>query len=161
MSPPRNNPLVFTASVPATARRRVERLFFFNPHQHALHARIHEAIEALGIPAIAEADGRVWIEVRSGTTQCLFACDPARGDDPVGVVLYARPDPTTLWISHVAVDPDYGLHNDDDQPSIGIALFNQVVEIAKRIRGVTRIKLPYRGEAYMPIATSEAKEKAP
>ena len=156
MSSPPSSTLVFAASVPASARTRVERLFFFNPRQRDFHTGIHETIEVLGIPTLVEADGRVWIEVRSGTTQCLFACDPAAQDRPVGVVLYARPDPETLWVSHVAVDPEYGVLNPGDRTSVGIILFNQVVEIARRIRGVTRIKLPYRGDAYLTIQPTRA-----
>lgn len=143
--------LTFTATVPASARAIVEALFFFNPHQHDSAPGIHETIDQLGIPQIVESGDKVWIEVSSGTTQCLFACDPEADGRPVAVVLYGRPDPETLWVSHVAVDPQYGLHNPADHPSLGIMLFNQVAEIARRIRGVRRLRLPYRRDTFVDI----------
>ena len=100
--------IVFLATLPLDKRPEVEALFFFNPRQPLLREGIHAAVAHAGMPAIVEHDGKLWIDVPPGKTQCLFAC--ADGIEPlraVGVVLYSRPAVDTIWITHLAIDPDY------------------------------------------------------
>ena len=78
------------------------------------------AVERTEGPVFIERDGGIWIGVPAGTMQCLFwvgqRLTPLR---PVGVLLYKRPAPDAIGISHLAVDPRYPArqHNHDEPPS--------------------------------------------
>jgi hypothetical protein len=137
-------------------REEVERLFFFNPRQPVFEAGIRASVEKHGIPQIMEQDGRIWIGVPSGTTQCLFACDlrhePAR---LAGVVIYARPTPSTLCITHLAVDPDYAVMGGDASFGLGMVLVGAVRQVARRMNGVISLQLPYRSRAYLPVVVPQ------
>ena len=144
--------IAFAATVPLAMRPEVEALFFFNSRQSLSQEGIHTAIVQTGMPTIAENDDRVWIDVPSGKTQCLFACDersePFR---PVGVVLYSRPIADTIWIAHVAIDPDYAYGGENATLEVAARLVDRVMAIARSIRGVTRIQLPYREGCYLRV----------
>jgi hypothetical protein len=107
-------------------------------------------VEEFGIPEMLELDGMIWLGVPSGTTQCLFACDEGEESTIVaGVVLYARPSIELVSITHLAVDPEYaaiGTHG------LGLILVNQVRQVARRMKGVTRLQLPYRPSHYLPVS---------
>jgi hypothetical protein len=144
--------IVFTATVAAEMRESVEALFFFNPRQSFLRSAISAAVERTGVPRIVEADGRVWIDAPSRTMQCLFACDgnssPPR---PVGVVLYERPSMEVISVSHVAVDPAYAFGGSRGGAGLGLLLIERVRQIARRIKGVTRIQVPYRNQCFLRV----------
>jgi hypothetical protein len=141
--------IVFSATVPAGMRGAVETLFFFNPRQPLLHRAISSTIERTGIPKIMERDGRVWIDVPSHAMQCLFACDSAL--TPVGVVLYQRPSAEVLSVSHLAVDPAYAFGGDCGGAGLGLLLIERVKEIARRIKGVVRVQIPYRNQCFLRV----------
>ncbi len=147
-----DRPYVFCAAVDATLRLAVEELFFFNPGQSVLIAAIRASIERHGPPEIVEREGKVWIGVRSGTMQCLFACDPQRPPGwPAAVALFGRTTPDALSIAHLAVDPDYGPGNGVGDPGAGLVLIEKIREIGHSINGVQRIGLPYRAGLFLPI----------
>lgn len=137
----------FTSSVSSEWREAVEQLFFFNPRQTVHLELIKETVDQTGVLRIAERDARVWIEASTGAMQCLFVC---RRAEPLGVALYCRPSPEVIWIAHLAVHPAHGL-KDHGSPGLGIQLTNKVSEIARRIGGVRKIRLPYRRETYLSI----------
>ena len=144
--------IAFAATVPLAMRPEVEALFFFNPRQPLLQEGIHAAIAQTGMPTIVGNDNRVWIDVPSGRTQCLFACveriEPFR---PVGVVLYSRPIVDTIWIAHVAIDPDYAYGGENATLAIATRLVDRVMAVARSVRGVTRIQLPYSEGCYLRV----------
>jgi hypothetical protein len=137
----------FSATVPASCKAAVESLFFFNPRQEALLGRIRATIEQTGTPTIIEADGRVWLDVPQHPMQCLFVCDPAGA--PLGVALYTRPAVDQLWIVHLATSLDAG-QNEPLETSPAVMLVEQIRMIARAIRGVARIRLPY-GERCLTV----------
>ena len=143
------NEVDFLGSVPSSMRHAVECLFFFNPQQRQLEPRIRATVEETGSPGIIEVDSRVWIGVPSGAMQCLFAC--ARGVEPVGIALYGRPAPDLLWICHLVVDP--GWCGTDGSGDSGLAgrMVDKIREIARSIKGVSRIQLPYRRSSFLNV----------
>jgi hypothetical protein len=143
----------FVPTVSAEWREAVEELFFFNPRQSLFRDAIRESVEHHGVPEILERDGRIWIGVASGTTQCLFACDRSREPrKPAGVVVYARPALDTLSIVHLAVGPEYGLETGDGEAGLGVLLVETVRRIARRMNGIVQLQLPYRARCYLPVA---------
>jgi len=149
--------IVFSAALPLAMRPEVEALFFFNPRQPLLHEGIHAAIAHAGMPAIAQNDAKVWIDVPSGKTQCVFACD--EGIDPVraiGVVLYTRPVVDTIWITHVAIHPDYQYRGEHAKLKVATRLVDRVMTVAHSIKGITRIQLPYRDGRHLRVTRPES-----
>ena len=145
--------IVFLAALPREMRPEVEALFLFNPRQQLQGKGIHATISHAGMPTIVEKDGKVWIDVLPGTTQCLFAC--AEGIEPfraVGVILYSRPAIDTIWITHLAIDPDYAYGGRQATLKVASRLVDRVMTIAQSIKGITRIQLPYRDRCYMRVA---------
>ena len=140
--------IVFSATVPVGMREAVEALFFFNPRQPLLRSAISATVERTGVPRIMELDGKVWIDVPSHAMQCLFACDST--SKPVGVVLYDRPSPDVLSVSHLAVDPAYASCGGKGG-GLGLLLIERVREIARRIKGITRIQVPYRSQCFLRV----------
>jgi len=144
--------IVFASTLPQHMRAEVEALFFFNPRQALLREGIHAAVAAAGLPAISVNDESVWIEVAPGTTQCLFACDCRM--DPfrvVGVILYSRPAADTIWISHLAIDPAYAYGGEHGALGIATRLVDRVMTIARSVKGVARVQLPYRDGSYIRV----------
>lgn len=142
----------FISAVSSGMRGAVEALFFFNPRQQRVRQGILVSVELYGRPEILELNGKLWIGVSSGAMQCLFACDqsqePAR---PAGVMLYLRPAPEILSITHLAVDPDYTAGGSRGGEGLGLLMIGQLRNIARRINGVSRIELPYRKRCFLPV----------
>jgi hypothetical protein len=142
--------LRFVPAVSAELRSAVESLFFFNPRQDFVRDGIRRSVEEHGIPEIFEVDGQVWLGVRSGTMQCLFACDDSNETSVLaGVVLYARPRPEVISITHLAVDPEYAANG---AHGLGLILVDKVRQVARRMKGVTQLQLPYKPGWYLPVA---------
>jgi hypothetical protein len=144
----RSEEIKFLSSVPAEMRRQVEDLFFFNFRQQQFSRQIQETIAKTGTPHLREVDGKITITLSSEHAQCLFACDES--GTPVGCALYSRPDSDIIWVSYIATDPEVALL---DLPRAGLAaiLIDKVLEIARSIRGVTRLRLPFRKESFLPV----------
>jgi len=138
----------FFSSLPAEMRQQVEDLFFFNLHQGRFSRQIQETVAKTGAPHLLEVDGKISIALRSLDAQCLFACDQSEG--PLGCALYSRPASDLIWISYIATDPEITLL---DLPRAGLAavLIDKILEIARSIRGVTRVQLPFRKERFLPV----------
>jgi len=142
---------VFSATVSLKVREVVEALFFFNPRQPLLRSAISATVERTGVPKIVELDGRVWIDVPSRAMQCLFACDNYLETCEPVVVLYERPKADVLSISHLAVDPAYASRGDRSGAGLGLLLIERVRQIARRIKGVTRVQVPYRDQCFLRV----------
>ncbi len=145
-------PIELSAKLPAALQPDLEALFFFNPHQPKSREGIIATVAKMGTPVIMQSGDSVWIGVPSGNTQCLFACETQDNKQrPVGVVLYSRPDPSVIWISHLAIDPDRVGGRQEQGIGLGCFLVEKVREIACRIKGVTRIQLPYQRDRFLPV----------
>ena len=146
----------FVATLPVEMQSAIESLFFFNPLQSQLREDIHATIMLAGQPTIAGSAGRVWIEVPPGRTQCLFACKSSNETaQVVGVILYCRPEDATLWITHLAVDPDHAYGGEHAALAVAGRLVDQVAAIARCIKGVEWIQLPYRDRPRLPVLRHE------
>ena len=139
----------FLGSVPVAMRHLVECLFFFNPRQELLVGRIRATVEETGAPCVIELESRIWIGVPSGAMQCLFAC--SSGGEPVGVALYCRPDPDRLRICHLALSPDWVASDPSHSPGLAMIMVDKIREIARSIKGVSRIQLPYRRSSFLSV----------
>ena len=149
----KNRSVVFRTALPRDRRPEVEALFFFNPLQASRREGIFAAISQAGTPAIAENEDKVWIDVPSGKTLCLFACDERT--DPfrvIGIALYTRPVTDTIWITHLTVDPAYSIRGEYGTLKVARCLVDQVMATALRIKGVTRIRLPYREGRHLRVS---------
>jgi hypothetical protein len=143
---------VFSATVPASMRAVVEILFFFNPRQPLLLSPIAETVRRTGIPEIFERDGRVWIDVPERARQCLFVSALSQeACHPVGVALFERPTFDVLAISHLAVNPDYASQGSNRIAGPGVLLIRKIGEIARSIKGVTRVQMPYREDCFLRL----------
>jgi hypothetical protein len=84
--------------------------------------------------------------------QCLFVS--ARSQEtchPVGVALYERPTFEVLALSHLAVNPDYASQGNNRSAGLGVLLVRKIVEIARSIKGVTRVQMPYREDCFLRV----------
>ncbi len=144
----RTEEIRFLSSVPCEMRPQVEDLFFFNERQRLFSRQIQEAVAKTGAPHLHEQNGRIAITLQSEHAQCLFACDES--EIPVACGLYSRPDVDLIWISYIATDPQVALL---DLPRAGLAalLIDKILEIARSIRGVSRIQLPFRKASFLPV----------
>jgi len=144
--------ITFVAALPVEMREAVENLFFFNERQSVVRQGIREVVQRAGAPIIVARDRELWVTVPSMETQCLFACDSWRVPVRVlGVVLYARPTPEVLDVTHLAVDPEYAFGGASGGAGLGFLLVEKVREIGRRINGVRRIRLPYRRDCLLPV----------
>jgi hypothetical protein len=133
-------------------RPEVEALFFFNPGQSSHSEGIRSAVLREGMPEIVGTSEKIWIEIPSVGTQCLFACDT--GVDPVraiGVALYSRPTVDTILINHLAVDSDYTYPGRNAALAVTTCLVDRIMEIAGKVKGVRRVQLPYRDGCYLQV----------
>lgn len=142
----------FVSAVDAQMWKDVEALFYFHPRQGELIGSIRSSVEAHGSPEILRRGGRIYVGIPKNDAQCLFACHPARRPGvPVGVVLYLRTAPELLRILHVAVAPPYELDGPLGQRQLALRLVNEVRALARRIKGVRRVQLPYCEGRFLPV----------
>ena len=153
--PPSLTNFTFISAVSSGMRDAVEALFFFNPRQRRVREGILMSVKLYGRPEILEQGGKLWIGVSSGATQCLFACDQSRAARPAGVILYLRPVPEALTVAHLAVDPDYAAGGSIGGEGLGLLLIGQLHQIARRIKGVRYIELPYRKRCFLPVVSDD------
>ena len=144
----RSEQIIFLSSVPAEMRQTVEDLFFFNLHQRKFSRQIQETVAKTGAPRLSDISGRITITLPSEHAQCLFACDES--ETPIACALYSRPASDLIWVSYIATDPECAFL---DLPRAGITavLMEKILEIARSIRGVTRVQLPFRKESFLPV----------
>lgn len=101
---------------------------------------------------IVESGERISINLPDGHAQCLFACDTrASTRTPVGVVLFDRPAKDVLRILHVAVLPAFAMNPARGATGLVTEMIAKVREVAAAISGVTRVKLPYRPDAFSRV----------
>ena len=143
--------IVFSSTVSSRWREDVEALFFFNSQQSWLQTAISFTIARTGIPRLIECNRRLWIDVPERSLQCLFACDRLSMPRVVGVVLFERSIFDILVILHLAVDPAYTSRSYPSDESLGWVIVRKVIRIARSIKGITRVQLPYREDCFLRV----------
>lgn len=144
--------VVFSSKALKRSRGVLEELLFFNPRQFRVREGIVNSLEKFGHPRLEDTGDGLSVRVGSEDAQSLFAYDRDRaGDDPVGVVVFLRTSPAEIAIMHVAVHDDYALRGRQAGAGLGVALIEQVKEIASRIVGVRRIIFFYRSEVVIRL----------
>lgn len=144
--------LEFVPTVPESLRPEVEQLFFFNSRQSLLIDKIRAAVHQHGIPQILVEEGKLRISVPENDMQCLFALDRStEARQLAAVVMYLRATPECLSITHLAVHEDYAHGNGADHTGVGVRVIDAVRRIARRIKGVSRIELPYKPGCYLRV----------
>jgi len=140
----------FSSTLVSSLRPELEKLFFFNPLQRSQRRGILEALEQTGTPAVMQSGERIWIGTPAGDTQCLFACG-IHGTKRrlLGAVLFGRPAPDLISIWHIAVGHEGIGRNQRIQ--VGSALIEKVREAARSIKGVAKVRLPYRGLCVLSV----------
>ncbi len=144
--------IVFSSKAPKQSRPALEELLFFNPRQFRVREGIVNSLNRFGHPRLEDTADGLAVRVGDHEAQTLFAFDlDRRGHDPVGVVVFLRTSPAEIAIMHVVVHPDYGLQGSHGGTGLGLALIEQVKEIAARIVGVRRLVFFYRSEVVIRL----------
>ena len=123
----------------------LERLLFFNPQQERAIKGIHHSIHEFGVPSIEKEEGKLRISLQAfPDAQTLFALED-RGDKPrlVGVMVYARIDPSTIAMLHIAVQKDYSRSGERADANLVARFVFQLREIGRKIKGIETIDLKY------------------
>jgi hypothetical protein len=136
---------VFTTTLGLECREQLEDILYFNARQSAVLPGLEAALARYGAPRIfAEKDTlRVALD-RSDAASALFALDASVNPPRLAAVaVFLRPDPATLTIAHLAVGEADGPGPSDEENSCGFLLVRAVADMARRLRGVQRVELPY------------------
>jgi hypothetical protein len=144
--------IVFSSIAPTACREELENLLFFNPRQHKVREGIRDSLSQFGHPRVVESKTGLSVRVGDLEAQTLFAFDTDHTSEaPVGAVVFLRTSPEEVTILHVAVEDEYGLQGSRSGVGLGIALVEQVKEIAARIVGVKRLLFFYRHQVVMRL----------
>ena len=120
-------------------------LIFQNPRQLLDEEGIRRALKACGQPRIHQIANELRIHIGDSVPQCLFAYDEADpSENPVGVVMFSRTDPETIYIVHIAVHPDYAMYGANAKVGLGLLLLDKVRAIAAQVVGVRKVRIYYR-----------------
>lgn len=123
----------------------LEQLFFFNPDQERMRSGIRAAVEHYGRPQIVFRQKSLRIALGNAPeAQTLFALqDRFLRPRLAGCVVYLREHLDQLAVAHLAVAPDLVLASGNQSIPLAVELLTQVIQIARQIRGITRVTLPY------------------
>lgn len=128
----------FVVRLPLDKREALERLFYWNPQQQVFLSPIQSAVDQFGSPSIRVQDGEIDLSLpKLVQAQCLFAVTPSAGI-PMAAILFHRDHGKDLKIVHMA-----SLPNPSGQQYAAAALLKKVITVARSIRGVEVIHLPY------------------
>ena len=138
------------------SREALKRLIYLNPNQPRDEEGIRRALKAHGQPRIEEIADALRIHVGDSIPQSLFAYDEADlSGHPVGVVIFSRTDPETIFIVQISVHPDYAMHGRYADVGLGVQLIDQVRAIASRVVGIRKIRIYYRRNIELPVGAAD------
>jgi len=130
----------------------LKKLIYMNPHQSRDEEGIRRALKAYGQPHINEIADTLRIHVGESVPQSLFAYDEADpSGHPVGVVIFSRTDPETIFIIQISIDPDYAMHGLHADLGLGVLLIEKVRAIAAQVVGIRKIQIFYRGRVELKV----------
>lgn len=132
----------FTSALAPEHRDELERLLFFNANQARVSDGVSFVAKRFGIPRVNVVGERLRVEVASRIcTQSLFVVDKRRrADRPIGVIVYTR-ERGTLVVLFVAVHEEYAAGGTHADQGLLVRIVAQMRRIAKRIRGVERLRV--------------------
>ena len=139
--------LYFTSVLSVEYRAELERLIFFNPEQGRSLPHIVRSIVRFGQPEIRVCEGSLRIAVgKCAEVQSLHALATGLPRPQLaGTVVYVRESLDDLVVIHIAAAPDYAASRGSDDVPVAIRLLNEVMLVARRIKGVKFVELPYAG----------------
>ncbi len=131
----------------------LERLLFFNPLQEKALDGIHHSIREHGVPSIYLDNGRLRVKVEEPSeVQTLYALDDAKGKPMlVGVMVFARSEPETIDLLHIAIREEYSRFGEKADAGLVSKFLDQLRQIAKRLKGVHSICLKYAAGLKLPV----------
>ena len=137
---------MFTSVLPEIHRDSLEKLLFFNSKQDTISDALLSAIERFGKPRIKLDDGLLRVSLDSGIdAQTLFALDASKvGEQLAGIIVYVRVK-DKIAIPFVAVDDDYTIRGVRANMYLCCGLVNEVIRIARCVKGVSSVSLYTRG----------------
>jgi hypothetical protein len=152
---------VFRSSLDAAYHEALERLVFFNLRQREAESGITRVIDQYGAPTIvSDAAGIRVVVGHRHDVQCLFALAPARrGLALIGMVVYLRTSLDEILILHIAVSDRFS-RNGRSGLQVLMALIRAVREVAHRLRGVERLRLPYLDGRQFEVAIKSSRPVA-
>lgn len=132
--------MIFQQFLPTEFKDEAEELFFFHRDQKRYRLRIIHCIEHLGAPEVryTEAGMTFALSGFSGGQQSWFIMS-TKGRLQVEGILILAIDHDTLHIVHWVKRPDV------DSGDIQSAVMRYLTIFARRLKGVTRIKIDYTG----------------
>lgn len=144
--------LEFASHAPQGSREDVERLLYFNPHQHLVREGILDSLTAFGQPRIVASSFGLFVRLGDEETQTLFAFDRRRSStSPVGLVVFIRVSRSEIVIVHLAIHSDYILPAGRVGLGLGVTLVEKVRDVAARIVGVSQLSFSYRQQMTLRI----------
>ena len=127
--------------LPEAAKSSLQEVFYFNPRQGRYYQEIVASVEQFGDPEIFHAtEGITLVLPKLPEAHCLFACDGLSGV-LCGVVIYVRHGLEEMEILHLATSREW--QADGDVAATSALLVVKIVEIARAIKGIERVLMPY------------------
>ena len=151
--------VVFRSCLQPSEQDALERLVFFNPNQLHSQADVLRALELYGTPAIVSSPEGLHVTLsRCTDVQCLFASieRPGRPPELAGMLIYKRMGIEDVLVVHIAVADRYGRSRDG--LSVVIRLLRAVRAVARRLKGVQRLRVLYRDGRQFGIRINPATE---
>jgi len=150
--------LVFRSSLDESYHDALERLVFFNLRQREAESGIARVVDQYGTPAIVSDGAGIRVVVgRRHDVQCLFALAPSRrGLALTGMVVYLRTSVEEILILHIAVSDRFS-RNGRSGLQVLMALVRAVRDVAHRLRGVERLRLPYLDGRQFEVAIKSSR----
>lgn len=139
---------LFASHLTPDLKEQLEKIFFFNDRQSFYIDEILQTVKLFGDPKMKETDFGITIVLpKVPHAQCLFGIAPLQ-NKLLGVGIYTREVPEELEILHIATCSSW---QKSDEPEANLEMFiSKFAEIARRIRGIRKLRLPY-GKAIFPI----------
>lgn len=136
-----NPPLEWRSWLHESVKPALQDLFFFNPRQGLYHDEIIAAVSQFGEPQIFESEKGITLALpKLPEAQCIFAVD--QSSSSLGAaVLFTRHGHAELEILHLAMSESWQASGDVGATTM--AVIAKMKEIARSIRGIDALRLPY------------------
>lgn len=139
----KNRMFCYTSKLKQEYGNELERLLFFNAGQNTVLSAIVDSIEMFGEPFVTNDGEHLRVNLKKlDEVQTLFALD---GERLAGILLYSRVSPESLLVIHMAVGDDYSSYGEFSEKMLVMHMFQQLREIAVRIKGIETIRMLYGG----------------
>lgn len=135
-----------TSLLGADFLNELEQLLFFNPQQGNWRRRIVSSVERLGNPRLVERQGGLRVEMPGAPdSQTLYAlAESSRIAELAGLLTFNRNNDSEFEILHLAVRFEYSIAGGMDENSVAFRLVGELRHIARQVKGIQAIRLPYQ-----------------